>query len=154
MGLLCWRGLAEIEWSIWRLQDEYGDVGAYFSTKADLEHMWGVQYVLRVWPMGEEFFWQCKKARRLLILPYARGRKAHCTRQLLTEMRLVAPCGNAGGALSSRPPLRRSRLLLLRRNLTNMHHMLRRSHRRRATAAGFALEPGRDPEGSADVLKQ
>ncbi len=85
MGLLCWRGLAEIEWSIWRLQDEYGDVGAYFSTKADLEHMWGVQYVLRVWPMGEEFFWQCKKARRLLILPYARGRKAHCTRQLLTE---------------------------------------------------------------------
>lgn len=44
-------------------QDEYGDVGAYFSTKADLQHQWGVQYVLRVWPMGEEFFWHCKKVR-------------------------------------------------------------------------------------------
>lgn len=43
------------------LEDEYGDVGAYFSTKADLQHQWGVQYVLQVWPMGEEFFWHCKK---------------------------------------------------------------------------------------------
>lgn len=42
-------------------QDEYGDVGAYFSSKADLPHIWGVQYVMRTWPMGEEFFWLCKK---------------------------------------------------------------------------------------------
>lgn len=42
-------------------QDEYGDVTAYFSTKADVRHIWGVQYVMPTWPMGEEFFWQCKK---------------------------------------------------------------------------------------------
>ena len=26
--------------------------------------MWGFQRVLSTWHMGDEFFWQCKKARR------------------------------------------------------------------------------------------
>lgn len=43
------------------LEDEFGDVAAYFSTKPDLPHQWGMQYLLDVWPSGEEFFWHCKK---------------------------------------------------------------------------------------------
>ena len=44
-------------------QEEYGDINAYYSTKADVQHMWGFQHVLSTWHMGDEFFWQCKKAR-------------------------------------------------------------------------------------------
>lgn len=43
------------------LEDEFGDVATYFSTKPDLPHQWGMQYLLDVWPSGEEFFWHCKK---------------------------------------------------------------------------------------------
>ena len=44
------------------LEDEYGDVDAYFSTKPDVPHIWGLQHVLPSWTMGTTFFWQCKKA--------------------------------------------------------------------------------------------
>ena len=43
------------------LHDEYGDIHTYFSTKEDVAHMWGVQWFLAPWPMGEVFFWECKK---------------------------------------------------------------------------------------------
>lgn len=43
------------------LEEEYGDVAAYFSTKPDVPHMWGFQYLFSEWEMGDEFFWQCKK---------------------------------------------------------------------------------------------
>ena len=43
------------------LEDEYGDVDAYFSTKEDVQHLWGLNYLVRPWRMGEEFFWECKK---------------------------------------------------------------------------------------------
>ncbi|KAK9841769.1 hypothetical protein WJX81_001783 [Elliptochloris bilobata] len=43
------------------LEDEYGDVDAYFSTKEDVPHLWGLNYLVRPWRMGEEFFWECKK---------------------------------------------------------------------------------------------
>ena len=43
------------------LEDEYGDVDAYFSTKEDVQHLWGLHYLVRPWRMGEEFFWECKK---------------------------------------------------------------------------------------------
>lgn len=46
-------------------EEEYGDIGAYFGTKPDVPHMWGFQYLLSEWRMGEEFFWACKKASRL-----------------------------------------------------------------------------------------
>lgn len=46
------------------LHEEYGDVHAYFSTKDDVPHMWGLQYVLHPWRMGEDFFWECKKVGR------------------------------------------------------------------------------------------
>jgi len=46
------------------LEDEFGDVDAYFSTKEDVAHLWGLKYLVRPWRMGEEFFWECKKARR------------------------------------------------------------------------------------------
>ena len=50
-------------WISLRPKDEYGDVGAYFSTKANVDHIWGVQYVLSTWTAGPDFFWQTKKAR-------------------------------------------------------------------------------------------
>ena len=37
-------------------------MAAYFSTKPDVPHMWGFQYLFSEWEMGDEFFWQCKKA--------------------------------------------------------------------------------------------
>ncbi len=45
------------------VQEEYGDINAYYSTKADVPHMWGFQHVMSTWHMGDDFFWQCKKAR-------------------------------------------------------------------------------------------
>ena len=52
--------------AIWLSQEEeYGDIAAYFSTKPDVPHMWGFQYLCSEWEMGEEFFWQCKKVRPL-----------------------------------------------------------------------------------------
>ena len=43
------------------LHEEYGDIHAYFSTKEDVPHMWGLQYCMQPWRMGEDFFWECKK---------------------------------------------------------------------------------------------
>ena len=43
------------------LHEEYGDIHAYFSTKEDVPHMWGLQYCMKPWRMGEDFFWECKK---------------------------------------------------------------------------------------------
>ena len=45
------------------LEEEYGDISVYLSTKEEVGHMWGIQYVCRPWRSGEEFLWQCKKAR-------------------------------------------------------------------------------------------
>ena len=41
----------------------------YLSTKEEITHMWGIQYLCRPWRSGEEFLWQCKKARRAALLP-------------------------------------------------------------------------------------
>ncbi|KAK9794030.1 hypothetical protein WJX73_006148 [Symbiochloris irregularis] len=62
------------------LHDEYGDVHTYFSTKEDVPHMWGVQWVLKPWAMGETFFWECKKG----ILNYV------ILRPLMTAVSVVA----------------------------------------------------------------
>ena len=43
------------------LEDEYGDIDAYFSTKEDIPHLWPVNYCLNAWPMGISFFCECKK---------------------------------------------------------------------------------------------
>ena len=48
------------------LEEEYGDISVYLSTKEEVAHMWGVQYLCRPWRSGEEFLWQCKKARPFL----------------------------------------------------------------------------------------
>ena len=45
------------------LEDEYGDISVYLSTKEEVAHMWGVQWVMKPWRMGDEFMWQCKKVR-------------------------------------------------------------------------------------------
>jgi hypothetical protein len=42
------------------LEDEYGDIDAYFSTKEDVPHMWGFKYFVKPWRMGQPFFWECK----------------------------------------------------------------------------------------------
>lgn len=49
------------------LHEEYGDVDAYFSTKEQVPHIWGLQYILKPWPMGADFFWQCKQASPIFI---------------------------------------------------------------------------------------
>lgn len=47
----------------WLPVQEYGDIAVYLSTKEEISHMWGIQYLCRPWRSGEEFLWQCKKAR-------------------------------------------------------------------------------------------
>ncbi len=32
--------------------------------------MWGFQHFLSTWHMGDEFFWQCKKARTMTLLAF------------------------------------------------------------------------------------
>jgi len=43
------------------LHEEYGDIDAYFSTKEPVQHQWGLQWLVVPWPMGAEFFWNCKQ---------------------------------------------------------------------------------------------
>ena len=43
------------------LEDEYGDISVYLSTKEEVPHMWGVQWLMKPWRMGDDFMWQCKK---------------------------------------------------------------------------------------------
>ena len=45
------------------LEDEYGDISVYLSTKEEVSHMWGVQWIMKPWRMGDDFMWQCKKVR-------------------------------------------------------------------------------------------
>ena len=60
-------------------EEEYGDIGAYFGTKPDVAHMWGFQYLLSEWQMGEEFFWECKKASPLSLAAAACHSGSHHT---------------------------------------------------------------------------
>ena len=62
------------------LEDEYGDIDAYFSTKEDIPHMWPVHYFQKPWVMGIDFFWQCKKG----ILNYV------ILRPLMSAVSLIA----------------------------------------------------------------
>ena len=50
------------------LEDEYGDISVYLSTKEEVAHMWGVQWIIKPWRMGDDFMWQCKKVCMLCIL--------------------------------------------------------------------------------------
>ena len=36
------------------LEDEYGDISVYLSTKEEVPHMWGVQWVMKPWRMGDD----------------------------------------------------------------------------------------------------
>jgi len=49
------------------LEDEYGDISVYLSTKEEVPHMWGMQWVLKPWRMGDEFMWQNKKVRLCMV---------------------------------------------------------------------------------------
>ena len=62
------------------LEDAYGDIDAYFSTKEDIPHMWPVHYFQKPWAMGIDFFWQCKKG----ILNYV------ILRPLMSAVSLIA----------------------------------------------------------------
>lgn len=62
------------------LEDEYGDIDAYFSTKEDIPHLTPVNYCLNPWPMGISFFWECKKG----ILNYV------ILRPLMTMVSLIS----------------------------------------------------------------
>lgn len=43
------------------LEDEYGDIMTYFSTKEQINHIWPMSTCLKPWKMGEEFFWETKR---------------------------------------------------------------------------------------------
>lgn len=43
------------------LEEEYGDISVYLSTKEEITHMWGIQYLIKPWRMDGEYLWQCKK---------------------------------------------------------------------------------------------
>ncbi|WPT16217.1 Transmembrane protein 184C [Picochlorum sp. SENEW3] len=43
------------------LEDEYGDVASYFSTKEQVQHIWPVNKWIRPWSMGDVFFWETKR---------------------------------------------------------------------------------------------
>lgn len=50
------------------LEDEYGDISVYLSTKEEVPHMWGVQWLLKPWRMGDDFMWQSKKVCPCLLV--------------------------------------------------------------------------------------
>ena len=79
------------------LEDEYGDVDAYFSTKEDVQHLWGLNYLVRPWRMGEEFFWECKKARTrsVCIACAAPGSFAGRHARVLPRVALQAGAGSS-----------------------------------------------------------
>lgn len=74
------------------LDDEYGDIDAYFSTKEDIPHIWPVQYFLNPWPMGVDFFWQCKKG----ILNYVILRPLMSAVSLISNALDSREAGNRG----------------------------------------------------------
>jgi hypothetical protein len=67
------------------LEDELGDVAAYYSTKEPVPHLWPVARWLRPWRPGAEFFWQAKRG----VLSYV------IVRPLATAVSVAA---NARGA--------------------------------------------------------
>ncbi|EIE26342.1 DUF300-domain-containing protein, partial [Coccomyxa subellipsoidea C-169] len=62
------------------LEEEYGDISVYLSTKEEIPHMWGIQYLYKPWQMGDDFLWQCKKG----VLGYV------ILRPLMTAVGVVA----------------------------------------------------------------
>lgn len=67
------------------LEDEFGDIIAYYSTKQDVKHLWPVNRFLEPWKAGEEFFWETKRG----VLSYV------VARPLMTAVSVIA---NMGGA--------------------------------------------------------
>lgn len=62
------------------LEDEYGDIVAYYSTKEQVHHIWPVNRWIRPWKMGEEFFWETKRG----VLSYV------IARPLMTGVSVIA----------------------------------------------------------------
>lgn len=62
------------------LEDEYGDISAYFMVKEQVPHLWPVSKVLAPWPMGERFFWETKRG----VLSYV------IARPLMTAVSVVS----------------------------------------------------------------
>ena len=62
------------------LEDEYGDIRTYFSTKEQVNHIWPMSKCLRPWRMGEEFFWETKRG----VLSYV------IARPLMTAVSVIA----------------------------------------------------------------
>ena len=66
------------------LEEELGDVDAYFSTLDPVPHLWPLDRVLAPWAPGEEFFWETKRG----VLAYV------IARPLMAAVSVVA---NAAG---------------------------------------------------------
>ena len=45
------------------LQDTLGDVNEHLAKRPQMQHLWGVRWLLRPWDMGTQFLWECKKVR-------------------------------------------------------------------------------------------
>lgn len=65
------------------LEDEFGDIVAYYSTKEQVQHLWPIKGWIRPWRMGEEFFWETKRG----VLSYV------IARPLMTAVSVVANIG-------------------------------------------------------------
>ncbi|PSC68080.1 transmembrane 184C [Micractinium conductrix] len=62
------------------LEEEYGDICAYFMVKEQVKHLWPLDRFLAPWPMGERFFWETKRG----VLSYV------IARPLMTAVSVVA----------------------------------------------------------------
>lgn len=47
------------------LVSKVGNLEIHLLAKPEMEHIWGVQHLIRRWPMGSAYLWQCKKVRGL-----------------------------------------------------------------------------------------
>ncbi|KAL4427830.1 hypothetical protein ABPG75_001919 [Micractinium tetrahymenae] len=69
------------------LEDEYGDISAYFMVKEQVPHLWPVSKVIAPWPMGERFFWETKRG----VLSYV------IARPLMTAVSVVSNIAGRAG---------------------------------------------------------
>ena len=72
------------------LEDEYGDVDAYFAAKDDVPHLGPLKRVLRPWRMGAPFFRECQQG----VLAYV------VVRPLMSVAGLLASALGVGGGMS------------------------------------------------------
>ncbi|KAI3428292.1 hypothetical protein D9Q98_006671 [Chlorella vulgaris] len=70
------------EYLVAYLEDEYGDIAAYFTVKEQVQHLWPFNRLLDPWPMGDSFFWETKRG----VLSYVIARPLMTAVSVLTNI--------------------------------------------------------------------